>query len=339
MKKAVTILLASAVLLTGCGAEENKTSSNNGKKIAVIRNLGSDDHTKQFIEGAQAEGKKLGFKVDTFLSHGNDAKFKQLVNQAVLKKYDGVILSHGKEDYSYNLVKKVTDANIKVVTFDTKSDKDGKVLKNVVATSQDDHKLAELSLDALIKDKQKPVKVLKLWVGPGFLPLDKREEVYKKYVAAGKIKTVDTIGPTNFEDIQGDVKKKTEAVLAKHQSGDIDAVWGSWDEMTKGTYLALKEKQSKLPIYSIDISNQDLNYMKEKDSNWKTSASVNPKIIGQTDVRLLAKQLNSEKVEDTFLFKPVQINQSNLKVDTNMNNLAEVVPTFDDIEKISLNGK
>lgn len=39
MKKAVTILLASAVLLTGCGAEENKTSSNNGKKLRLLEIL------------------------------------------------------------------------------------------------------------------------------------------------------------------------------------------------------------------------------------------------------------------------------------------------------------
>ena len=35
-------------------------------RIAVIRNLGSDDNTTQFIAGAIQEGKKLGFKVSTF---------------------------------------------------------------------------------------------------------------------------------------------------------------------------------------------------------------------------------------------------------------------------------
>jgi simple sugar transport system substrate-binding protein len=39
-------------------------------RIAVIRNLGSDDNTTQFVAGAIQEGKKLGFKVSTFLSNG-----------------------------------------------------------------------------------------------------------------------------------------------------------------------------------------------------------------------------------------------------------------------------
>ncbi len=334
MKRTFGLLMAAGILLAGCGEQEQTAASANkevaGKKIAVIRNLASDDHTKQFIDGAKAEGKALGLTVDTFLSNGNDAKFQQLVDQAVLKKYDGIILSHGKEDYSYNLVKKVADAGIKVVTFDTKSDQDGKVLDHVVATSQDDHALAELSLDALIEDKKQPVKVLKLWVGPGFLPLDRREEVFKNYVKEGKIKVVETVGPTNFEDVSGDVKKKTAAVLAKYNNKDIDAVWGAWDEMTKGAYLALKEKQAVLPIYSIDISNQDINFLKEPNSNWKTTAGVNPRVIGITDVRLLAKQLNNEKVPQTYEFKPVQIKQSDLKKDSTMENLSQTIPSFGD---------
>ncbi|MCG5648284.1 hypothetical protein L0O81_17135, partial [Oliverpabstia sp. DFI.9.49] len=54
-----------------------------GVKIAVIRNLASDDHTKQFLDGARSEGEALGFQVNTFISEGNDVKFKELVAQAV----------------------------------------------------------------------------------------------------------------------------------------------------------------------------------------------------------------------------------------------------------------
>ena len=75
-------------------------------RIAVIRNLGSDDNTTQFVAGAIQEGRKLGFKVSTFLSNGDDAHFQDFVNQAISQKYDGIILSHGKDPYSTALVKK-----------------------------------------------------------------------------------------------------------------------------------------------------------------------------------------------------------------------------------------
>lgn len=75
-------------------------------RIAVIRNLGSDDNTTQFVAGAIQEGKKLGFKVSTFLSNGDDAKFQDFVNQAISQKYDGIILSQGRDPYATALVKK-----------------------------------------------------------------------------------------------------------------------------------------------------------------------------------------------------------------------------------------
>ena len=75
-------------------------------RIAVIRNLGSDDNTTQFVAGAIQEGKKLGFKVSTFLSNGDDAKFQDFVNQAISQKYDGIILSQGRDPYSTALVTK-----------------------------------------------------------------------------------------------------------------------------------------------------------------------------------------------------------------------------------------
>lgn len=65
-------------------------------RIAVIRNLGSDDNTTQFLAGAIKQGRALGFKVDTFLSNGDDAKFQDFVNQAISQKYDGIILSQGR---------------------------------------------------------------------------------------------------------------------------------------------------------------------------------------------------------------------------------------------------
>ncbi|HBH16592.1 MAG TPA: sugar ABC transporter substrate-binding protein, partial [Leclercia adecarboxylata] len=107
-------------------------------RIAVIRNLGSDDNTTQFVSGAVSEGKKLGFKVSTFLSNGDDAKFQDFVNQAITQKYDGIILSQGRDPYSTALVKKAVDAGIKVAVFDTAVTGE---IPGVTVTQQDDASL------------------------------------------------------------------------------------------------------------------------------------------------------------------------------------------------------
>ncbi|MDP0978090.1 sugar ABC transporter substrate-binding protein, partial [Klebsiella pneumoniae] len=76
------------------------------------RNLGSDYNTTQFVAGARQDVKKLGFKISTFLSNGDDANFQDFVNQAISHKYAGIFLSLGRDRYSTALVNKGVDAGI-----------------------------------------------------------------------------------------------------------------------------------------------------------------------------------------------------------------------------------
>lgn len=344
MKKIFSFILIALILLSGCGSKTTTSNNNNGTtqklegvpenltkkqiKVAVIRNLPSDDHTKQFLDGARSEGESFGFKVDTFISDGDDAKFQELVAQAIQKGYDGLVISHGKADYSYDMLKPAIDKGMKVVTFDTVINKDGQTLPGVTTTSQDDEKLAELSLNeiaALSKDN-KPVRVIKLWYGPGVPPLDRRDVIYKKFEQEGKIKTVENIGPNNLQEVQGDVAAKVGAVLAKYPVGSVDAIWGSWDELAKGGYKALTDaNRTDIKVVSIDVSNQDINLMRDSKGVWIATAAVDPKLIGTVNMRLLAKKLAGETTPDTYSLEAKLIKTSQLKPDTVMTNLQEVV--------------
>lgn len=299
-----------------------------GLKIAVVRNLPSDDHTKQFLDGARTEGESFGFVVDTFIADNDDAKFQELVAQAIEKGYDGMIISHGKKDYSYDMLKPAIDKGMKVVTFDTVIDKDGQNLPEITTTAQDDFKLAELSLNeiiALSKDGQ-PVRVIKLWFGPGTPPLDRRQTIYGPLEEAGKITTLETVGPSNFQDVQGDIATKVGALLAKYPEGTVDAIWGSWDEMAKGAYRALKEAgRTDIKLISIDVSNQDMNLMREPDSVWLSTAAVDTKLIGIVNMRLLTKKFAGEETPADYNLEAKLIKKSDLKEDTTMLNLKDVI--------------
>ena len=295
-------------------------------RIAVIRNLPSDDHTKQFLDGARREGEAFGMVVDTFIADNDDAKFQELVAQAITKGYDGLIISHGKADYSYDMLKPAVDAGIQVVTFDTVIEKDGETLPEITTTFQDDFALAELSLGVITELTDGPEKIIKLWWGPGVPPLDRRETIYAPLEEAGEIETLEVIGPTNFQDVQGDIAAKVSAVLAKYPEGTVDAIWGSWDEMAKGAYTALKDAgRTDITLVSIDISNQDMNLMREEGSVWIATAAVDPGLIGMVDMRLLAMQLAGEDTPDNYDLEARLVRASDLKPDTNMLNLGEVV--------------
>ena len=297
-------------------------------KVAVIRNLPSDDHTKQFLDGARTEGEALGMVVDTFIADNDDVKFQELVAQAIAKGYDGLIISHGKKDYSYDMLKPAVDAGIKVVTFDTVIEKDGQTLPEITTTFQDDFKLAELSLTeiAALKTDGTPARVIKLWWGPGVPPLDRRETIYKTFEESNKITTLEVIGPTNFQDVQGDIATKVGAILAKYPEGSVDAIWGSWDEMAKGAYTALKDAgRTDVKLISIDVSNQDMNLMREPGSVWLSTAAVDPRLIGVVDMRLLAMVFAGEETPANYDLEARLVKQSDLKPDTNMSTLKDVI--------------
>jgi len=297
-------------------------------QIAVVRNLPSDDHTKQFLDGARREGEAFGFVVDTFIADNDDAKFQELVAQAVIKGYDGMVISHGKQDYSYDMLKPAVDAGMQVVTFDTVIEKEGETLPEITTTFQDDFALAELSLAevAALAEGDDPVRVIKLWFGPGIPPLDRRETIYVTYEESEQIETLEVVGPTNFQDVQGDISTKIGALLAKYPEGTVDAIWGSWDEMAKGANTALKDAgRTDIALISIDVSNQDMNLMREEGSVWYSTAAVDPALIGIVDMRLLAMQFAGEETPDNYDLEARLVKASDLLPETNMLNLADVI--------------
>ncbi|GLW36940.1 sugar ABC transporter substrate-binding protein [Pectobacterium carotovorum subsp. carotovorum] len=295
-------------------------------RIAVIRNLGSDDNTTQFVSGVLEEGKKLGFKVSTFLSNGDDARFQDFVNQAISQKYDGIILSQGRDPYSTDLIKRIVDSGIAVSVFDTAVNGE---IPGVTVTQQDDASLTNESFGQLVKDFNGKANIIKLWVA-GFPPMERRQLAYQQILKANPgIKELESIGAVS-SDVQGDTANKVGAVLAKYPKGKIDAIWGSWDAFSQGAYKALKENgRTEIKLYSIDISNQDLQLMREANSPWKVSVAVDPKLIGKVNLRLVANKIAGEATPATYEFRAAAIPQALLASQpgaVNVAGLAKIIP-------------
>ncbi|XBS71989.1 sugar ABC transporter substrate-binding protein [Acerihabitans sp. KWT182] len=295
-------------------------------RIAVIRNLGSDDNTTQFVSGVIEEGKKLGFKVSTFLSNGDDARFQDFVNQAISQKYDGIILSQGRDPYSTDLVKRITAQGIAVSVFDTAVNG---VVPGVTVTEQDDASLTDASVGQLIKDFNGKANIIKLWVA-GFPPMERRQAAYQQLLHDNPgIHELESIGAVS-SDVQGDTANKLGAVLAKYPKGKIDAIWGTWDAFSQGAYKALKENgRTEIKLYSIDISNQDLQLMRESDSPWKVSVAVDPKLIGKINLRLVANKIGGEPTPARYDFHAATIPQALVVSQpgpVNMASLASIIP-------------
>ncbi|GIP27102.1 sugar ABC transporter substrate-binding protein [Paenibacillus sp. J23TS9] len=338
--KLLISLFAVAVVATGCSSGGSKApekkvvegvpdkiAKDDQVKIMVVRKIGGDDHTAQFLAGAKQEGTSMGFVVDTFSANGDTAKFHDAISQALEKDYDGFIISHGDDAATVEDVKKITAKGLPVVAFD--SNPDLASVQGVTLTSQDDENLAKLALTQMNDELKGQGKIIYLWVD-GFPPMVRRNAVYKEFMTANPgIQEIERFGIASA-DTSVQTQNAVSAMLTKHKKGEISAIFATWDAFAIGAARAVKEAgRDEVKIYGIDVSNADLQMMQEDKSPWVSTAAVDPKVIGQVDVRMLAKKIAGEEVPQTYDLAATLITQDKLKTSAesvNMVNLAKVMP-------------
>lgn len=337
IRAAILGLLAFVLIATGCsGGNAGKRNVEGlpeaiAKKdeisIMVVRKIGGDDHTAQYLAGAKQEGEAMGFKVDTFTANGDSAKFHDALLQAMEKGYDGIIISHGDDEATVENVRKIVDKGIPVVAFDSV---DGLLdIPGVTSTAQDDFALAQLALDKLVEDTGGNAKIAYLWVD-GFPPMVRRNKVYQEVLAANPgIVELERFGVA-AADTSVQTQNAVAAMLTKYPEGELDAIFATWDAFAIGAARAIIEAgRNEVKIYGIDVSNADLQIMQEENSPWVATAAVDPKMIGAVNMRLLAKKIAGEDTPQTYDLEATLITRDNLNESSepvNMVNLADIIP-------------
>lgn len=301
-------------------------------KVAIVRNLTVGDHTRQFLAGSMAEGRDLGFTVDTFITGGDNERCRELILRIASADYDGLILSHGEADFTYDALKPAMERGIRVVTFDALPYQDGDpiqgIARGLTSTAQEDTKLAEISLEAILgRADHRPARIIRAWFGPGHPPLDRRQQVYDRLVREGKITELAVISPRDFAASRGGIRSALASILPDFPPGTVDAIWAPYDEFAKGCIDALAEADREdIKLVSIDISNDDIALMLNHPEVWVAVAAVDPKLIGIVNMRILAAKFAGEPTPDMYDFEAQLVETSSLSRQINMGNIAEVVP-------------
>ena len=307
-------------------------------KVAIVRNLALGDHTRQFLEGCLSEGRAMGFTVDTFITGGDNDRCRELILRIADADYDGLILSHGDAGFTYNALKPAVDRHIKVVTFDAlpykNGDPDGEILPGVTSTAQDDVNLARLSLEMILSQfaetaggtPQRPVRVIRVWAGPGISPLDRRQVIYDEFVRDGRIEEAAWVAPRDFAFARSGVRESLSSLLPELPEGSVDAIWASYDEFAKGCIDALEEAgRTDIKMVSIDISSDDIKLMLEHAEVWNATVAVDPRLIGIVNMRLLAAKFAGETTPERYTFEVQAVETPALNHRINMANIAAVV--------------
>lgn len=270
-----------------------------GKKIAYIMLMTPATIFQMWSKSFTATAEKLGMTADTFFCNDNADTWQNTISSCAASGYDGLMVSHGGQEYAYDFLSGILDQypNLKIVTFDTPfKDASGNTAKieGVTQFFQKDAGFASSLVEELLKinsDKEKPIKILQVQQGAGFnSPFDRRQVGYQPYVDDKSIVTVERIAPTDNQNPTGSMRDVTAATLQKYSDGDIDGIWCCYDAYAQGVYQALVEANSNIPMVSVDICNEDINYMAE-GKNWKACATTNWTSNGEFACRVLALEL------------------------------------------------
>ena len=357
MKKLIALVMVLVLVasLCACGASQSQSQANTssastpsnpsteglplaGKRIAYVLNVVSTDIFQLATKAAQETAEALGATCDVYFTDTDNVRFQDTVSTCANQGYDAMFLSHGNQETSYDLVTSLVEKGIKVVCFDTQFvDAAGEnvTIDGVTQMFQDDQGMAAMLLDYILDlypekvEAGEPVKILKIWRGPGVSPFDRRQEAYLEYEEKGLIETLEVLAPADPKNGESSMTDVMAATLPKYEEGSVAAIWSCYDAYARGAYVALSEAgRTDIPMVSVDISNQDINYMMDGSGVWQACATVDFTTIGQQGVRILAMMLKGEETEEVYNLTPSIVTYDQLTPDSNVTNLGQVIEGY-----------
>ncbi len=312
----LSIAGASAAGLAGAPAPFDK----GGVKIAVVNFIGGGDWLQAFEAGAKRQADALGIDLRISEARQDPDAERQLIEQAINLKVDGLIINNGKPEALKDVAQKAVDAGIKVVAYDVNLDN-----PKIAQIEQSDHDMARLVLEQAIKDQGDGVKGGVVYVA-GFAPLDRRYEVWKEFGKSHGLTEEAVWGVVN-DSVAASVADQTKAVLRAHP--DIKIIFTPWDEFARGAKLAIDELgvADKTKIYGIDISTSDIQAIVEPNSPWVATAATNAAVVGEVSVRAVALAIAGQDPGHSVLVKPSLVTRAEL-VDNKIATIEDLAAKF-----------
>ncbi|MFP4697705.1 MAG: sugar ABC transporter substrate-binding protein [Eubacteriales bacterium] len=280
-------------------------------KMALIKEWGTGTHMITHINGVKAEAERYGIELNVIDADNDLTKMSEGIDNAITNDMDAILLSHGKADALEDAVERALEEGIPVIVFDNDFDIPYEVHKGkLVSLDQYDLMMGLISQMTLVQELDGQGKVVYNRVA-NVPPTDKRHRIWEggilpTYTGIEVINTIDQ----GTDNPMAKAQSALETVL--NSNDEIDAVYAVWDEYAKGFYNAIVSSERDIPLYSVDISDQDLAMMQDRPDIWRASAAVDPTVVGQVQIRLALKALAGESIPRYYSLQPVLIHVDDL---------------------------
>ncbi len=274
-------------------------------KIAVVSEYTDDEWSAQFLSGIRATASAFGATLITTDAQHNREQMVSQLDAVIQQKPNVIIVNHGDADALKPEVEKAIAQGIKVITSDVTINVPGLTSQ----LGQDDYDLALLSIEKMAEDINGQGNIVVIWVG-GYAPMDKRMKILKVMESEyPDIHVVAQFGDATNTTIS-DTMSRMEAVLRAHPN-DIKAVWASWDQFALGAEQAIQALHRTVPVYSIDLSTQDVAKMRQSGSTWMASAGTDVYQYGVVATRFAVAAAYDQPVPRYYLLPGALMTKDN----------------------------
>jgi len=316
----------------GTASDEKPAPFNAGPvKVALVQNSGAGDYFELWTVGVRGQADAAGLEVQIYDAKADPGKQAGDMKTAIESGVKGIIVDHGLAGTMCPLIRQATEAGIAVVVYDIEITE---CAPKAVETEQDDADMATLVLTQMAKDLGDGIPVGYVNV-LGIAPFDRRDVVWKKFVAEHKWAPKFFVGKFTHA-VAADNARLVDAAL-KADPG-VKAIFAAYDELAKGAISAIEQNglSRKVATYGIDISNADIELMTKKDSPWKATGTADPRAVGAAVTRTLALELAGQLGSRQVVFPGVLVTQAFLLENQikNMDDLRAKLPALS-LAKIS----
>lgn len=274
----------------------------------AVSNMGmSGEWFSDFVEGYKNEAKKIpGVTLKEAQANFDPGTQLAQLKALVAAKPDGIIVNHAPNANALlPVIKRAAKQGTKVVTaelgqFD---------IPGVVNVQQHNSELALMGLNKMAHDLGNKGNIVVIWIGSMY-PQRRRIQVLQGWLKKHpEINVVARYGNASQTTLS-DTIAKTKAELNQH--ANIDAFWVTWDEFAQGVVQAEQAQHKDIPIYSVDVSNQDIEIMRKPNSPWVATAAASAVGYGAISLREIVLMVYGQKVNRTVDVPGALITQNNL---------------------------
>lgn len=300
---------AKEVTAESSDAEKIDGSDLKGKKVAFISASNQYDFFVYMGAKVKQVCEKYGIKVDTFDAKADVTKETDLMSQAVLQKYDAIIMGPVDTEALVTSVEEANEAGIPVINYDSFMDAD--VYARIGSSNLELGKQAgEYAVDYL-KDKNGEAKGnIVILSFPALETMNSRISGFKEALKDYPDITVSEKAVKQCDAENGQLM--TENLLTANQKGSLDIVFGANAGVVIGANAAVNSAgRDDVGVIGIDDEEGELDAISDGGTFLATVAQDGI-TIGEQSIAAACKAMKGEKTGDVIV-PGILITKENVK--------------------------